>query len=51
MGVQKVEKDANIFQTGIHALSVERHHSVRGIAENDNRVGIVIRRAFYRYEW
>lgn len=51
VSIEKVEKDANVFQTGVHALPIERHHSVRGIAEDDDRGGVVVRRAFYGYEW
>ena len=51
MGIKKLEKDANVFETGVHALPVKRHHSMRGIAEDDDRGGVVVRRAFYRYEW
>lgn len=50
MGIEKVEKDPHVFQPGIHTLPIERHHSVRRIPQNDYRVGIVIRRAFYRYK-
>ena len=51
VGVEKVEKDANVFETGVHALPVKRHHCVSGIAEDNDRGGVVMGRAFYRYEW
>ena len=35
VGIKYVEKDADVFETGVHALAVERHHSVRGVAEDD----------------
>ena len=35
MGIEHVEKDANVFETGVHALAVEGDHSVRGVAEDD----------------
>ena len=35
MGIEHVEQDANVFETGVHALAVERNHSMSGVTEDD----------------
>lgn len=35
MGIEHIEENANIFETGVHALTVEGNHSVSGVAEDD----------------
>ncbi len=47
MGIEDREENADVFEPGVHALSVERDHSVSGIADDDDRGGEVVGGAFY----
>ena len=51
MFIHDFKKDANVFQTGVHALAVEGNHSVGGVAEDDDAGFIVIGGAFDGDEW
>ena len=48
--VEEGEEDADVFEAGIHALPVEGHHGVRGVAEDDDGGGVVVGLAFDGYE-
>ncbi len=51
MLVEDVKQCADILETGIHALAVERHHGMGGVANNDGAGGVMIRLAFKTDEW
>ena len=48
--VEEFEEDADVFETCIHALPVEGHHSVSGIADNDNGGFVVVGFTLYADE-
>jgi hypothetical protein len=48
--VEDGEEDPHVFEAGVHALAVEGDHGVRGVADDDGRVGEVVRSAFYGYQ-
>ena len=50
VGVEMGEEDAHVFETGVHALSVEGNHGVSGVAEDYGRGGGVVRVAFHADE-
>lgn len=35
--VEEGEQHKDVFETGVHALAVERDHCMGGVAENDTR--------------
>ena len=43
--VQEVEQHAHVLQPGVHALPVEGHHRVRGVADDHRAAAVVVRRA------
>lgn len=49
--VEMVEEDADVFEAGVHALSVEGHHSVCGVADDDAAGPVVVGLAFDADEW
>lgn len=49
MLVEEGEEDADVFEPGVHALSVEGDHGVGGVANDDGCVGEVVWAAFYGY--
>lgn len=46
MAVELLEQHAHILETGVHALAVEGHHGVCGIADDNDRGAVVVRGAF-----
>lgn len=46
MTIELLEQHAHVLETGVHALSVEGHHGVSGVADDDDRGGVVVRGAF-----
>lgn len=49
ISIQDIKEHADVFETGVHALSVERHHSVRGIAEDNDAGAVMVGCTFYVY--
>ena len=45
MAVELFEEHAHVLETGVHALPVEGHHGVCGVADDDDRGGVVVRGA------
>ena len=46
MLVEEIKEHAHVFEAGVHALPVEGHHGVGGVAEDDDAGGVVVGRAF-----
>lgn len=48
--IEEGEEDADVFQPGVHALTVEGNHGVRGVADDDDGGCVVVRLALYADE-
>ena len=44
--VKNIKQDANVFQAGVHTLSVEGDHGMRRVAKDDGRVSKMVWVAF-----